>query len=86
MWAESSFERALFAGKMHYRLNLATGEAEHIKFFTRNCTRSDSERYALCILQNNFMGITGTRRDNDKIFPPEFKEYMHNVEWYLYSV
>ena len=34
MWAESSFERALFAGKMHYRLNLATGEAEHIKFFS----------------------------------------------------
>lgn len=34
MWAESSFERALFAGKMHHRLNLAAGEAEHIKFFS----------------------------------------------------
>lgn len=39
MWAESSFERALFAGKMHYRLNLATGEAEHTKFFSELYTR-----------------------------------------------
>ena len=47
MWAESSFERALFAGKMHYRLNLATGEAEHIKFFSELYTL---RLLALCVV------------------------------------